>query len=318
MGIKTDKLNKSFTAFIAEQPLFFVATAAAKGRVNVSPKGMDTLRILSDQKIVWLSLTGSGNETAAHLLQNPRMTLMFCAFKGDHLILRTYGTATVIHPRDADWADLYALFPDYAGARNIFVLDIDLVTTSCGSGVPEMSMVRSRGETDMEPFFADMGPEKVEAFWKRKNTKSLDGLPTGISGDIDREIAADRNFDLYSPALLDFGQSHGNWNHELLDDFLRSPDPSYPVLQWVSTGARAHDDRMVQVRFGPYANKAGLRVKGESNGQRKNQPFNYLKGWFVILCYVLRITVSSKRSARANRPTYCSRATLPERSNCHG
>lgn len=182
MGIKTNKLNHSFRAFIEEQIMFFVATAAAQGRVNVSPKGMDTLRILSDQKIVWLSLTGSGNETAAHLLQDPRMTLMFCAFKGDHLILRTYGNASVIHPRDPEWDKLYALFPDYAGARNIFILDIDLVTTSCGSGVPEMSVVRSRGETDLEPWYAEMGPEKVEEFWKKKNQNSLDDQPTGIFG----------------------------------------------------------------------------------------------------------------------------------------
>ena len=171
MGIKTDKLNKSFRAFIEDQIMFFVATAA---------KGLDSLRIISDQKIVWLSLTGSGNETAAHLLENSRMTLMFCAFKGDHLILRTYGDATVIHPRDPEWEELYALFPDYAGARNIYVLEIELVTTSCGSGVPEMSVVRSRGETDLEPWYADMGQEQVEEFWKKKNLISLDNQPTGI------------------------------------------------------------------------------------------------------------------------------------------
>lgn len=180
MGIKTHKLTKAFRAFIEKQVMFFVATAAVDGRVNLSPKGMDSLRIVSDQKIVWLSLTGSGNETAAHLLQDPRMTLMFCAFEGDHLILRTYGEANVIHPRDPEWDDLYALFPDFAGARNIFVFDIDLVTTSCGSGVPEMSVVRSRGETDLEPWYAEMGPEKVEEFWKKKNLISLDNQPTGI------------------------------------------------------------------------------------------------------------------------------------------
>lgn len=182
MGIKADKLNRSFRSFIENQVMFFVATAAADGRVNLSPKGMDTLRIISDRKIVWLSLTGSGNETAAHLLQDPRMTLMFCAFQGDHLILRTYGNAMVIHPRDPEWTEHYAMFPDYAGARNIFILDIDLVATSCGSGVPEMSVVRNRGETDLEPFYAEMGPEKVEEFWNRKNLTSLDEKPTGIFG----------------------------------------------------------------------------------------------------------------------------------------
>lgn len=180
MGIRTDRLNKSFRAFIEDQIMFFVASAAPEGRVNLSPKGMDTLRIVSDTRIVWLSLSGSGNETAAHVLQNPRMTLMFCAFKGAHLILRTYGAARVIHAHDAEWAELYALFPDYAGARNIFVLDVDLVTTACGSGVPEMSVVRSRGETDLEPWYAQMGPSGVEDFWRKKNVRSLDDYPTGL------------------------------------------------------------------------------------------------------------------------------------------
>lgn len=180
MGIKTHKLNASFRAFIEKQIMFFVATAGADGRVNLSPKGMDSLRVVSDQRIVWLSLTGSGNETAAHLLQDPRMTLMFCAFEGDALILRTYGQASVVHPRDSDWDDLYALFPDYGGARNIFTLNIDLVTTSCGTGVPEMSLVRSRGEIEMEPYYADMTPEQLKAFWKKKNTLTLDQQPTGI------------------------------------------------------------------------------------------------------------------------------------------
>ena len=183
MGIKTHKLTGTFRTFIEKQVMFFVATAAADGRVNLSPKGMDSLRVVSDRKIVWLSLTGSGNETAAHLLQNPRMTLMFCAFEGAPLILRTYGQARVIHPRDPEWSDFYKLFPDYASARNIFVLEIDLVTTSCGTGVPEMSMVRSRGETDLEPYYAEMGPKKVHEFWNRKNLTSLDAKPTGIFGN---------------------------------------------------------------------------------------------------------------------------------------
>jgi len=180
MGIKTHKLTRTFRAFIEKQVMFFVATAATNGRVNLSPKGMDSLRVVSDRKIIWLSLTGSGNETAAHLLQDTRMTLMFCAFEGAPLILRTYCEATVIHPRDTEWDDLYALFPDFAGARNIFVLDINLVTTSCGTGVPEMSMVRSRGETDLEPWYAEMGPEKVEEFWRKKNLVSIDNQPTAI------------------------------------------------------------------------------------------------------------------------------------------
>lgn len=180
MGIKTDRLNRSFRGFIERQPVFFVATAAPDGRVNLSPKGLDALRILSEQRILWLSVTGSGNETAAHLLKSPRMTLMFCGFEGDPLLLRVYGTARVFHPRDREWAALYAKFPDYAGARNIFDLTVDLVTTSCGTCVPEMSVIRPRAETELVPWYADMGPDGVRDFWERKNTTSLDGDPTGI------------------------------------------------------------------------------------------------------------------------------------------
>lgn len=183
MGIQTDKLNRSFTKFIEKQFMFFVATAAPAGRVNVSPKGLDSLKVISPTEIMWLSVTGSGNETAAHLLQDPRMTLMFCAFDGDPLTLRVYGDAQVIHPRDDEWDDLYARFPDYAGARNIFRLSIDLVTTSCGTSVPEMSIVRSRAETDLVPWYAEMGEEGVDAFWRKKNVLSIDGGPTGIFAD---------------------------------------------------------------------------------------------------------------------------------------
>jgi len=180
MGIQTNKLNGTFTDFIESQLVFFVATAATKGKVNVSPKGLSSLRVINDREIVWLSVTGSGNETAAHVLENPRMTLMFCAFEGDHMILRVYGSAELIYPHHADWNHLYELFPEYAGARNIFKLAIDTVTTSCGSGVPEMKIIRSRAETDLVPWYAEMGEKKLKSFWQKKNTVSLDGLPTGI------------------------------------------------------------------------------------------------------------------------------------------
>ncbi len=180
MGIKTDRLNCSFRSFIEQQPMFFVATAAADGRVNLSPKGLNALRILSDTRLLWLSVSGSGNETAAHLRHAPRMTLMFCAFQGDALILRVYGTARAIHPRDPDWPQNHARFPDYPGARNIFDLSIDLVTTSCGSGVPEMTMQRDRATRDLLPWYAKMTRQELEAYWTKKNAISLDGWPTGI------------------------------------------------------------------------------------------------------------------------------------------
>ncbi|MGO1120220.1 pyridoxamine 5'-phosphate oxidase family protein [Rhodovibrionaceae bacterium A322] len=174
------KLNRKFREFIEKQPLFFVATAAREGRVNVSPKGVDSLRILDEKRIVWINYSGSGNETAAHLLDSPRMTLMFAAFEGAALILRVYGTARVIHPRDAGWDELHALFPAQAGSRQIFDLSVELVQTSCGTGVPEMSFIRSRAESELFPFYEEMGPEGVRDYWSRKNVTSLDGAPTGI------------------------------------------------------------------------------------------------------------------------------------------
>lgn len=174
------KLNPTLRAFIERQPLFFVATAGREGRVNLSPKGLDTLRIVDDARIVWLNLTGSGNETAAHLRDINRMTLMFCAFDGEAMILRVYGSAMVLHPRDEGWATASAGFPVLAGSRQIFDLSIDLIQTSCGSGVPEMQLVRSRGEQELVPFYDEMGPDGVEAYWQRKNRRSIDDRPTGI------------------------------------------------------------------------------------------------------------------------------------------
>lgn len=161
--------------------MFFVATAARDGRVNVSPKGLDSLRVINDRKIIWLSLSGSGNETAAHLLDSPRMTLMFCAFAGEARILRTYGAARAVHPQDTEWPELLKHFPTMAGSRQIFILDIDLVSISCGSGVPLMNFVGQRGPSEMLPFYDDMGEEGVKAYWQRKNTKSIDGKPTGMT-----------------------------------------------------------------------------------------------------------------------------------------
>jgi Pyridoxamine 5'-phosphate oxidase len=173
------KLNATLTAFIQDQHFFFVATAAPDGRVNLSPKGLDSLRVVSQTKILWLNLSGSGNETAAHLRESPRMTLMFCAFDGEARILRVYGQAKTIHPGDADWASAIAQFPSMAGSRQIFELTIDLVQTSCGSGVPLMQFVEQRGPTEMLPFFEEMGEEGVQAYWKRKNMLSIDGKITG-------------------------------------------------------------------------------------------------------------------------------------------
>lgn len=180
MGIKLEHLNGTFIKFIERQPLFFVATADVGGRVNVSPKGLDSLRILNNKELIWLNVTGSGNETAAHVQATGRMTLMFCALEGDAIILRVYGQATVFHQRDAQWDELSAAFPEYPGARNIFKLHIELVTTSCGTGIPEMKVIKPRADTELLPYYADLGKEGVDKFWRKKNAETIDGKPTGL------------------------------------------------------------------------------------------------------------------------------------------
>lgn len=181
MGQRYEQLNERLTAFIRAQKIFFVGTAPADGRVNVSPKGMDSLRVIDANTVAWLNLTGSGNETAAHVLENGRMTLMFCAFEGDPVILRLYGSARVIHPRDAEWAGWLARFETMPGARQIFVLTVDLVQTSCGMAVPLFEYQADR--TLLNDWAGKKGEAGVREYWDRKNRLSLDGLPTHIFED---------------------------------------------------------------------------------------------------------------------------------------
>lgn len=176
MEILTDQL----TEFIEQQPMFFVATAGPQGRVNMSPKGMDTLRVVGPNRIVWLNLSGSGNETAAHIGLNGRMTLMFCSFTKMPLILRVYGSARAVHQRDPDWEKLVALFPTMGGTRQIFDLNVEEAATSCGTGVPVMTMDAVRADEELEPYYAAMSAEELHGYWSRKNTESIDGYPTAI------------------------------------------------------------------------------------------------------------------------------------------
>ncbi|WP_209332349.1 pyridoxamine 5'-phosphate oxidase family protein [Lunatimonas salinarum] len=182
MGKQFASLTPDIKGFIERQKIFFVGTAAAEGRVNVSPKGMDTLRVLDDKRVVWLNLTGSGNETAAHLRQLPRMTILFCAFEGKPMILRLYGTAKIFHPRDTQFGELVGLFPAISGARQVVELAIELVQTSCGFAVPLMDFKEER--PTLAAWADKQGTEGIEAYWSEKNTKSLDGLETGIFGEI--------------------------------------------------------------------------------------------------------------------------------------
>jgi Pyridoxamine 5'-phosphate oxidase len=178
MGKRLTAITPALEQFISKQAIFFVGTAASEGNVNVSPKGMDSFRVLDTNRIVWLNVTGSGNETAAHLLENQRMTIMFCAFEGSPLILRLYGTAKTYHERDAEFAMLKALFPPLAGARQIFDMKVDLVQTSCGMAVPLMDFKSER--TALNDWAEHKGDEGIKEYWAEKNRVSLDGKPTEI------------------------------------------------------------------------------------------------------------------------------------------
>lgn len=178
MGKQFSELSEEHKVFIANQKMFFVGTAAEEGRVNISPKGMDTLKVVSSNKVIWLNLTGSGNETAAHLLKNNRMTIMFCAFEGKPLILRLYGKANIYHPKDHQYKEYESLFSDIPGARQIIELDVEMVQNSCGFGVPLMDYKEDR--SILTDWAKTKGKEGVEAYWKEKNTKSIDGFETNI------------------------------------------------------------------------------------------------------------------------------------------
>lgn len=178
MGKRLEHISPELADFIQQQKIFFVGTAAEEGRVNISPKGTDTFRVLGENKIVWLNLTGSGNETAAHLLKNNRMTIMFCAFEGKPMILRLYGTAQIFHNRDEKFQEYFRLFEDFTGARQIIEMDVDLVQTSCGFAVPLMDFKEER--TILTNWADKQGEEGIKKYWAEKNMKSIDGFETKI------------------------------------------------------------------------------------------------------------------------------------------
>lgn len=173
-----ESLSERHTAFIEAQKLFFVATATADSRINLSPKGMDALRVTGPRRVVWLNLTGSGNETAAHLQHAPRMTLMFCAFEGSPMIMRLFGRARAVHRGEAGWAEALALFGERPGARQLVDVEIESVQTSCGFGVP---LFDYQGDRSLLVDWAEKkGESGVRAYWAEKNQTSIDGIATGI------------------------------------------------------------------------------------------------------------------------------------------
>jgi Pyridoxamine 5'-phosphate oxidase len=178
MAQQFQELSERHQSFIEEQNMFFVGTAAIDGRVNISPKGLDSLKVLGRNRVAWLNVTGSGNETAAHVIENPRMTLMFMSLAGAPMILRLYGTAKVVHRSDVEWSSLITEFPPIPGARQIFDLTVDLVQTSCGMAVPLYDYVANR--TELTTWSAKSGEEKMRQYWLDRNAKSIDGKPTCI------------------------------------------------------------------------------------------------------------------------------------------
>lgn len=174
-------INQHHRDFIARQHMFFTASAAAGTRINLSPRSTDMLRVIGDNCVVYLDRTGSGNETAAHILADGRLTIMFCAVEGPPQILRLYGRGRVIRRGGGEYGKLLATeFGDTEplGARQMIRLDFDLVKTSCGYGVPLFDYQEER-ET-MDKWALAKGEDGIEAYWREKNVVSMDGLPTGM------------------------------------------------------------------------------------------------------------------------------------------
>jgi len=176
-----DKLTPELTEFIRAQPLFFVATAASTGRINLSPKGMDTFRVLTEDRVAYLDLTGSGNETAGQILHDGRITFMFCSFCEKPLILRLYGRGEVIRPKDPSWTDLIGHFNQTPGQRQIIAMTVESLQTSCGFAVPRVQQLEERQM--LLEWAAKKGPDGIRKYWTEKNQKTIDGLDTGPLGD---------------------------------------------------------------------------------------------------------------------------------------
>ncbi|HLK58096.1 MAG TPA: pyridoxamine 5'-phosphate oxidase family protein [Chthonomonadaceae bacterium] len=172
------EITPALQEFIAEQKMFFTASAASTGRINLSPKGMDSFRCLDACTVAYLDLTGSGNETAAHLRADGRMTIMFCAFEGNPRILRLYGQGERIPLNSEKGRELHRVFPSILGERQIILLHVESVQTSCGFAVPRYEFKEQR---DMLVGWAEkQGDEGLKDYRRTKNTLSIDGLPTGL------------------------------------------------------------------------------------------------------------------------------------------
>ncbi len=180
MGKLHDSITPAHKEFIERQHLFFVSTAplSSDGRINLSPKGLDSFKVLSENKVAYMDLISSGNETSAHTLENGRITIMFCSFEGSPNILRLYGKGFTVLPDTEEWKLYFPHFKIYQSTRQIIVANIDLVQTSCGFGVPLFNYV---GERDIHFNWAEKkGKDGLLDYIQDKNLKSLDGLPTSL------------------------------------------------------------------------------------------------------------------------------------------
>lgn len=178
MGQQYLEISDRNIQFINEQKIYFVGTATKDSRVNISPKGMESFKVLGPNRVIWLNVTGSGNETSAHIQQHNRMTIMFLAFDGSPNILRLYGHARVIHKNDAEWDELSSHFTLLPGARQIFDLSVDLVQNSCGMSIPLYNYKEDREQ--LKDWAIKKGDEGIKKYWEKNNQQSIDGLETKI------------------------------------------------------------------------------------------------------------------------------------------
>ena len=181
MAKEYPSLTPALRDFIARQHIFFAATAVQGARINISPRSTREFRVIGDNEVCWLDLTGSGAETAAHLTADGRLTIMFCAFDGDPVILRLYGQGQSLMRGTPEYAQLLPRFEPIPGARQIVRLAVDLVQTSCGMGVPLFDYKADR--QNLVRYWAAQGIGNLRKYWALKNTRSIDGLPTGFTPD---------------------------------------------------------------------------------------------------------------------------------------
>lgn len=177
MGKLHEAIGESLQKFIEAQKIYFVATAplSDKGHVNLSPKGLDSFRILGPRQVAYLDLTGSGAETIAHLKENGRITLMFCAFEGAPNIVRLQGKGEAVEPGDGRFEGLLASFPPHAGVRSVILVALDRISDSCGYGVP---LYEYKGErSQLLDWAQKKGPEGLAEYRRKNNRTSIDGLP---------------------------------------------------------------------------------------------------------------------------------------------